>query len=407
VVYGPGLPETCLPPARYAEIMRIPLPHFHQMAGPLAPLTGGCDTVWDQDDREALVWVMQQAERMIATELGYWPSPVFVTDESLHLGLDGARSDWQNAEIETNWKHVEAFGTEELTLVEADALVDWQDWDSDPRLTLEVAVLGAGGLYEDLTACDSNCEVAVFFRAEDGALSAAHPHFEIRPVRVAIDSTTDTMEVWLPAAQLIKPTLWNLTEAECAASDDTEAWVYTYDPGDTTANLVRRVDVYCRTVDTETPVTVYWDGVCACTSVCSHQTQTACAYVTDAKRGFFCARPATWNGTANIYQAALYSTPPESAVVNYRAGYPLDTVRCRMDRSLERAIVKLTNALLPEPPCGYCDAAMKLWERDRAPVDPLTPEAAGLPWDLYSQGALDAWRIVKMFAMGRGSKLGR
>ena len=78
-----------------------------------------------------------------------------------------------------------------------------------------------------------------------------------------------------------------------------------------------------------------------------------------------------------------------------------------MDSRLERAIVKLTNALLPEPPCGYCDAAEKIWKLDRTQIDPLTPEAAGMPWDIYSRGALEAWRIVKLLAAGRGGKLGR
>lgn len=403
MAYGPGLPPTQLPPARYAKLMRIPLAHFHQMAGASAPTTGGCDTVWDQDDREALVWTLQQAEEMIAQQLQFYPTPTFITNERIHLGLDGARTDWQNAEVETEWKYVSAFGTETLTLVEADALVDWQDWDSDPFPTEEVAVLGAGGMYEELTACDDECDVAVFFRTEDGATSAAHSWFEIKPLRVVIDSTAGTMEVILAAAQLITPTLWNLTEADCAGSDDTTAWVYDF----STDNLVPRVDVYCRTVTTETPVTLYWDGICECTSPCAHSTQDACAYATDMRRGYFAARPASWNGTSHVYQAASYSVPPETVLVDYRAGYPLDSVRCRMDSRLERAIVKLTNALLPEPPCGYCDTAMRIWERDRTPVDPLTPEAASLPWDIYTQGALEAWRLVKLLAFGRGAKLGR
>ena len=78
-----------------------------------------------------------------------------------------------------------------------------------------------------------------------------------------------------------------------------------------------------------------------------------------------------------------------------------------MNANLERAIVKLTNVLLPEPPCGFCDAAQTRWQNDRQNIDPLTPEAASMPWDLYSQGALEAWRIVKKLAMGRGGKMGR
>jgi hypothetical protein len=78
-----------------------------------------------------------------------------------------------------------------------------------------------------------------------------------------------------------------------------------------------------------------------------------------------------------------------------------------MNSQLERAIVKLTNALLSEPPCGFCDPAKARWAQDRKDIDPLTPEAASLPWDLYKQGALEAWRIVKRFAMGQGGKMGR
>ena len=546
--------------------MQIPLAHFHQMAGASAPLGGGCDSVWDQDAREALVRTMLQAERMIINELRYYLVPTFITNERIQLGLRGARSDWQNAEVSTRWKYVTALGTETLTLVEADALVDWQDWDSDPRSTEEVAVLGAGGMYDTLAACDDECDVAIFFRTDDGAPSAAHPYFEIKPSRVIIDSVTSSMEVILKAAQLVKPTLWNLTEADCVLSDEPEAWVYAFDtdnlvprvdvycrsvnaetpvtlywdgsctctsptrwkevkafgtetltlveadalvdwqdwdsdPRSTeevavlgaggmyntlaacddecdvaiffrtddgapsaahpyfeikpsrviidsvtssmevilkaaqlvkptlwnlteadcvlsdepeawvyafdTDNLVPRVDVYCRSVNAETPVTLYWDGSCTCTSPCAHQTQDACAYVTDLERGTFCGRPATYSGGAHIYQAALFTTPPETLLVDYRAGYRLDPYSCHMDSSLERAVVKLTNALLPEPPCGYCDAAETIWKRDRTPVDPLTPEAAGMPWDIYSQGALDAWRIVKRLAAGRGGKLGR
>ncbi|HUW08999.1 MAG TPA: hypothetical protein VM537_04680 [Anaerolineae bacterium] len=403
MVYGPGLPPTQLPPARYAEIMRIPAPHFHQLQGALAPATGGCDTVWDQDDREALLRTMLTSEKMIRDQLQFYMIPTFITNERRHVGLGGCRSDFQNAEIETKWKYVTAFGTETLTLVEADALVDWQDWDADPFPREEVAVLGAGGMYDVMEACDDACAVAVFFRTEDGAPKAAHPYFEIRPHRVVIDDTLGTMEVILKSSQLVKPTLWNLTKADCASSDDPLAWVFDFDAD----NLVPRVDVYCRSVNAETPITLHWDGSCSCTSPCAHHSQTACAYVTDWEEGFFCGRPATWSGGQHVHQAALYGVPPERLTVNYRAGYPLDEYRCTMDSRLERAIVKLTNALLPEPPCGFCDAAEKIWKLDRTQIDPLTPEAAGMPWDIYSRGALEAWRIVKLLAAGRGGKLGR
>jgi hypothetical protein len=155
-------------------------------------------------------------------------------------------------------------------------------------------------------------------------------------------------------------------------------------------------------------VTLLWEGVCDCPGICEHSTQTACAYRTDKKRGYFAPRPATWNGTSNVYANPLHCHIfPESLQVDYRAGMPLDK-SCRMNQSMERAIIKLTNALLPEPPCGFCgDVAKRIWQDDRRAIDPLTPEAASMPWDIYKRGALEAWRIVKLFARGRGSKMGR
>jgi len=188
----------------------------------------------------------------------------------------------------------------------------------------------------------------------------------------------------------VRPEYWERTEWE----NPDGSWIVPFD----TDNLVDAVDLYCEDVNLSTPVTLYWEGVCTCGTQCSHTTQAACAYVTDWDRGWFCLRPATWDGANHQWTAAKYADPPVKFTVSYLAGWPRDSRTCRMHPMLERAVVKLTNALLPEPPCGYCDAAEVLWKRDRQPVDPLTPEAASMPWDVYAQGALEAFRICKMFS---------
>lgn len=394
---------TQLPLDRYAEIMHLSLPHFNQMDGAKAPLVSGCDNgIWDQPARDALAWTMAQAEEMIAEFLHFWPVPKFITDEEIAFSLPGVRGNWLNAEVGTEWKYIDCFGTEQLTLVKADAAVIYTNDNKNPLGRENLATISSTGLYVDeLTACANKCEVAVFFREADGAEDPADCRWEIRPIKVDIDGST--MSITADSALFVKPDLWKLSELDSAGSTDTAAWKIDFD----TANLVSYVDVYCRTCDCQSPVTLYWDGVCSCTGICQHKTQTACAYRTDKKRGYFAPRPSTWNGTANIYAAPTYNFPPESVTVNYRAGYPLDK-SCRMNQSLERAIVKLTNALLPEPPCGFCgDVAARMWQDDRTPIDPLTPEAASMPWDIYKRGALEAWRIVKLFAMGVGGKVGR
>jgi len=392
---------TLLPPDRWATIMGIPPTHFNQLNGTQAPEVKGCSDIWDQDARDALTWTMQVAEEMIAKTLSFWEAPKFVTGELIAFGLPGVRGDWWNAEIRTEWAQVECYGTEKLTLLQANAGVQYSDEDNDPFGRAETATIGTA-IYADLPACDEPCEVAVFFRVADGAEDAADPRWEIRPIKADIDGST--MHITAESSLFVRPELWALTEIDCQGSPNSDAWKVNFN----IANLVSQVDVYCRTIDKQTPVTIRWDGVCACTSPCSHEIQLACAYATDNKRGFFVPRAATWNGTANIEASPTYWISPESVTVAYRAGYPFDTHgNCRMNSQLERAIVKLTNALLSEPPCGFCDPAKARWAQDRKDIDPLTPEAASLPWDLYKQGALEAWRIVKRFAMGQGGKMGR
>lgn len=395
---------TLLPLDRYSEIMQISGPHFNQLNGIKAPV-GKCDDLWDQDARDALAWSMAQAEELIRNELGFYPIPTYITDEEQEFNLMGIRSDWCNAEAATDWKYVICFGTETLTLVQAGATVEYLDLDNDPLEREEWGEIG-GLVYQDLPACADPCNVRVFFRVVDGAEDAADPRWEIKPLKIDIDGAT--MKIRARSELFVRPEHWTLTKADCEYSEDKNKWKWPF----ALTNLVSNVDVYCSSINQATPVTLYWDaeaaGCGSCVGVCQHQTQTACGYMTDKKQGFFIPRPATWNGSTNIEATPLVRTPPEYVKINYKAGYPLDR-NCWMNHNLERAIVKLTNSLLPEPPCGYCDVAEIIWKHDRQPIprERYTTEAASMPWDYDTIGALEAWRIVKKFAHGRGGKSGR
>lgn len=394
---------TYLPLDRWAEIMRIPLTHFNQQNGPKAPRSGrdsqgGCQDVWDQDDHDDLAWVLSQAENLIIEQLQFYPVPAYIANEEIPLEFaDGIRWDWRYAEVKTDYKYLDCLGTETLTLLEADATVSYLDLDNDPFEREETARIG-GSLYEDLPACADECNIRVFFRVADGAKDAADPNWEIRPLKkVDIDGTT--MRIDIESSLLLKPSLRELTKQECAGSDDIERWRYNWELG----NLVTAVDVYCSSLNSQSPVTIKWDGVCDCTGACAHKTQTACGRITNKRAGAFQPRASTWNGTTNVLSCPTYSTIPEFLTVNYHAGFPLKN--CRMDSRLERAIVKLSNALMPNPPCGFCDEATNRWVTDRVALDPNIAQVAGMPWDIYYQGALDAWKIVKQLAYGRGGHI--
>jgi hypothetical protein len=168
-------------------MMQIHAPHFNQMDGAKAPVVKSCDSrgIWDQDARNALAWTMAQAEEMIAQYLHFWPSPKFITEEEIAFSLPGVRGDWWSAEVETEWAYLDCFGTEQLTLVQADANVIYTDSDGDPNGREELATISSTGLYVDeLTACGDKCEVAVFFREADGAEDPADCRWEIRPIKL-------------------------------------------------------------------------------------------------------------------------------------------------------------------------------------------------------------------------------
>lgn len=385
---------TKLPLGRYAQIMHMDLCHFNQVNGAKAPMRTGCDDIWDQQAREDLAWTMKIAETMIEDFLDTYLVPTQVTAEAQRMTR--TRPDWWNAEFGVKHRHLVSFGTESFTLVQADAPVTYEDRDNDPLGREETAVIGTpAALYQyPISSCDEICDVRVYFREEDGAWDSQDPRWEIRPLRPDIDG--DYMTIIGPSCMFVRPELWEIDEWEAYGNPD--EWIINFDIN----NLVHAVDVYCRSVSTATPITLYWEGVCDCGSPCAHTTQTACPYITDQDRGFFAPRPSTWNGTSHTWAAPLYNQVPVRMTYNYIAGFALDPRTCRMDSRLERAVVKLTNALLPEPPCGYCDAAETLWKQDREPIDPLTPDAANLPWDLYSKGALDAWKIVRLLKLGTG-----
>lgn len=370
---------THLPLDRYAAIMRIPLTHFNQFGGQFAPQRGGCDSIWDQDDRDTLAWTISQAERYIIEYLRYFPIPTYVDNEQHQLGDGNVRWDWRNAHFQTNRKKVIGYGRRQQTLIFESAPVTYVDADSDPAGIAETARIGSF-LYDAFPTCDE-CSIHVYFREADGAKDWGHAAYEIKTILQDEDANSFVLEA--PAALFMQPDNWKLTENASFGSDDPEAWIYSFEE----ANLVSYVDVYCETLDTSEQGIMYWSTDCV---DCDVSGQQQCAYSVNDKNGTFRMAPAD-------SCAAAYAHKPEFLRVSYLSGHPLDD-DCRMDALIERAIVKLTNALLPEPPCNYCDLALQMWTEDRKDIDPLTPEAASMPWDIYHRGALDAWRIVKRLA---------
>jgi hypothetical protein len=368
---------TQLPLDEYCLAMRIKLENFNQLNLANAPTAEGCGKVWDQTDRDELAFHMQQAEKMICRYLKFSIRPEYVTNERIKL-LRNARTDWWNASFTTSRKYVEGYGTEQLTLLIGDAPVTYSDDDGDPRGTLELATMG-DNLYDMLPDCET-CNYRVFFRQADGARDNGDRTWEIRPLE--IDKDGDLVIIKARSAQFVKPELWKLTKEVCVKSDNESAWIYQFD----TDNLVDYVSIYCETLDTDDQVTMYWKKTCAS---CDSDTEDLCAYGTDDDAGIF---EVNFESSSVCYPARQ----PDYINVNYKAGYPLDD--CLIEPNLKAAVIHLTNALLSQTPCE-CAETTDMYKEDRDPIDPLTTEAANMPWDVYRIGALKAWRIVKQYSL--------
>ena len=389
--YGPDIGQIrpIMPAEEWMRYHAIHPAHFYQMKGVNAPTGRGCDKVWDQDDRNQLNEYIKIAEDMIRTELGYSVGPEFFTDEEIMYGYD-SNIRHRRAPVKTRWGNVIDYGVEKLTLVKSDAVVTYYNRDADPEDVPETAVIGTS-LYDWIDPCANPNDVAIFFRVADGAIDAAHSSWEIRDFTVDIDG--DQMYIRMPAPYLLKPSLRALTRRDVRHMSEDEAWIHSY----VTDNLVTAVDIYCRTTDSTTPVSLLWSKRCECLeNPCQHSTQTGCPQDMNNRIGSFVPVPATWNGSKHIIANYAYFGIPEKLKVNYRAGLPLARDG-RLNPLIRRAIIKLTNVMMPAPACGLCDYAKSLYENDREPVSQLTVESANVPWGLYQRGAVEAWRIIHRF----------
>src|SRR3989304_947087 len=201
---------TLLPLDIYASIMQIPLPHFNQAAGAsIFPVGGQCDNLWwqtgaqsaDRVSREELAQAIATAEEEIARVLGFWPAPMFITNE-IHpyprhyrpeLITQGLTNRGQLRSIRADYAKFISAGQRGTTFVGTPAIIrsDADGDGFDETVTVSIA-----------TALTDACEVKVYFEGYDG-----DPEWEIRPLRTKpISGGVFTAPFWI--WQAIHPELW-------------------------------------------------------------------------------------------------------------------------------------------------------------------------------------------------------
>lgn len=376
---------------RYAAVMGLSPAHFNHLddGNPGAMVRA----FWTQDHHDQLAEALQGAETMLRDALGFAVAPQWrgawipfrpsmkVRQQALS-GLAGASygggdwSDllpalaWQRATVTAPDGYIQQFGAERRTLVEAGVSVTYEE---DETVTISVADVGT----------TAPAEVQVFYTVTDGADEAGAAAWRIPSLAVVIDNGDAT----------ITGPKWALVTPEVLAAD--EAGDYS-----SADNFVTTVDVYRVDVNPETPVTVVWDGAAVGEDDPSaNYSETGVGYLTDSKYGEFNVRTASYSGGVHTLTTPAYTALPRGFDVSYQAGYPLGD-NGYTHPSLEMAVIRLANTLLPETFHWLRDLA-KTWRDDRQAVPGEMVAKLGLcPFGL-TQGAYQAWAIAQQFKNAR------
>jgi len=312
--------------------------------------------------REDLARIIQQAEYDIAEFLGYWPSPVWISQEyhkyprenRVELYGGGVGAHGQMKGVKTNWGKIIAGGRRNADLEGTPVLLG----PATSVLVYSMATATDGWnslatITQTVTATDP-CELRLYFANHSG-----DPAWEIRPLRsVAITGgiATITVESW----KMILPSLWDaIPKGQVTAIDATPA-----------ASYVDEVEVRREYTDsTENSAQFLWEhegggvspicctacGGIGCTS-CSLIAQDGCLTVRDAEGGFVSLSPADYSTTNSQWEKVNWTEcrEPDAVKIWYKCGELnqnwLNERNCtELDRALARNIAHLATARMP---CG-------------------------------------------------------
>jgi len=414
---------TLLSLDRYAQIVGINPAHFN--GGATSTVMGispnACEDTWwqyswqafDRVSREDLAQAIADAERDIAEVIGWWPAPMWMSEEVIRyprhhrpdvIQYGGTDVRGYFKSIHTEWGNVIAGGRRALDCEEDQAVV-YTPALEDFKHTATITVAG-------VTWTDAR-EVKVYFAGYGGARE-----WEIRPARTkVIDAGTFTATFW--AWQLIDPAVW---EAMPDISDSPSA-IDLIDPD----MFVDEVDV-CREYNDTTAVasTFYWEPLCCnalpCSvcggtgcAACALTTQDGCLHVRDAPTGMVVPQVATYDEDEEQWDSDTQTVcrDPDFVKTWYYAGliddaYLAETSFDPLSNYWAQAIAWLATARLERPPCACNNvtAVCAEWRKDLAVMGGdtghmLSDRLLDNPFGTR-RGEIMAWNRVSRLARRKG-----
>lgn len=409
------LPYTLLSLDRYAKVMGINPAHFWGASSPntdpqVMPISATCSSVWfkydwqdsDRVGRYTIAQEIANAENDIARAIGYWPAPMWITEEHVpypryhrpEYFSFGADIRGRFKSINARWGRISNVGKRAVSLIGSATVgggtLSYTDEDSDGMYETATVVLP--------TSLLDASEIKVYHYGKNG-----EPGWEIREprskrisggfVRIVFDS-------WL----FINPDIY-----EFLPTSDGNSLV---DLGKTDS-LVNAVDVYREHVDQDdAAVEFYWNpdytGCNESEAACEEITQSGCLRIYNSKVGTLVAVPASYNtseGKWEISNGWNGEREPDYVKIHYVSGEPSQEYLRRFSLSplsdyWAQTIAWLATARLPRPMCSCGNLeALTAWlmtnlsENTRERSFFNTPSDINNPFGTRG-GEVAAWRRI-------------
>lgn len=361
--------------------------------------------------REEIAIAIQRAEEMIAKAMGFDVAPTWNEADVVMFDQDvaGGSYGYYGMPAKLPKGYVLMGGRRTKTVVPGGpkTIVYSSDFGSSYKERATIAYVG-----DWPTALTDPQEIHVYYPGKDG-----DDAWEIRPINVSLDPANGNATITFKREQCVKDTILEdyMGDNDALGSDDDD--------------FITAVDVYRVYNDPATQVRLIWEPpnttfdlfgltLCGCggtgCTTCGYTTQTACMTVHNRRTGQIRVTPASWDDTLGdfVNESFAVARRPDRALVWYRAGfynpnlkYPL----LALDPRMETAVFYLALSLMARPICG-CEGIKDLHEvyyTDFAEVssDPggslnYTAGYVDNPFGTR-RGAIEAWKIVKQFALGR------
>jgi hypothetical protein len=371
---------TLLPLEQFFAIMGIGHFEANQIgAGITYHREAQCDTVFYQYpwqlqfvSRDEVARAISKAEHMLAPILNFWPAPKYIVDENVQYprstwpttpNLMTARGQWKPVKL--RYGYIQALGTFQRTLIEADISYTMSDDDGDgvdDTFALTVA-----------TTETDPAKLALYFNAADRNTPISLD-WQIRPVECTISGGNAVFVGKL--SQITVPLLWRSPDPQ--KLDATDVAIY-----------VESLDVYLHETNGDNTGTAYWDGYVGQAGT-SSGTISGNSVINNSELGYF--RP-------DFSLCGLWNESPNRLMVNYLAGYPRESDGS-MSEPFASIVAHLAMAYMPAKKCG-CERSNQIWNYWRSfPNDsedgsrPMIPqEIANNPFP-PTRGGLYAWSGV-------------